>query len=130
MFDTLRNNWKTVRADPNKWTDFNIKVVKIVLGALTLLIVWQFVSVIIGFNTGNSAMTMIGRALALLFMGIIIYKIYKTGYIPLRDRMLHSLKVPAAKQEVKSYSNVDLDTMIDDTIKDLEKNKKQPEASK
>ena len=119
MFDNLKNNWKIVRADPRKWNDFNLKVVQVVLGVLTVLVVWQFAKVIIGFNTGNSTMNMVGRLLAFLFMCIIIYKGYNNGYIPLRDKMLHYKNMPVEKP-VEQYSNSEIDNMIDETIKDLE----------
>jgi len=119
MFDNFRNNWKIVKGDPRKWADFNLKVVKIVLGVLAVLIIWQFGKVIIGFNTGSSTMNMVGRLLAFLFMCMILYSGYNRGYLPLRARLLHEVNVPNP-QPIKQYTNPELDTLIDETVNDFD----------
>lgn len=130
MFDNIKNNWKIVRADPNKWNVFNVKVIQIFLGVLGVIVAWQFIKVIIGFNAGNSTMTMIGRLLSFAFMVYILYKGYTDGYLKLRDRILHNKGVPEEQQKVVKYTDAEIDDMINKTIDDIEDNSKTERSVK
>jgi len=130
MFDNIKNNWKTVRADPNKWNIFNVKVIQIVLGTVGLLVGWQFIKVIIGLDTGNSTMTMVARLITFAFMVYILYRIYTDGYLKLKNRILHNQGVPEEQQKVVKYTDAEIEDMVNKTINDIEDNSKAERSKK
>jgi hypothetical protein len=130
MFDEIKKNWATVRADPNKWNVFNVKVIQIFIGVISVVVAWQFIKLIIGFNAGNSTMTMVGRLITFALMVFILYKVYKVGYLQLRDRILHNGNVPEEQQKIVKYTNEEIDDMINKTIDDIENNSKAERRNK
>jgi len=112
----MQENITILRNNPKEWAKFNLRIIAVVISALCALVAYQFIKVIIGFNTGNSSMNIIGGLITFLIMLWVIYNIYKKGYVPQKERLMHYINVP----EEKINKDVDVDKVVNEVIKHFE----------